>query len=224
MSDGHDGDRLLTRPDPLESEIEALRAEVPLRPAWRALLLREIDALPVPTRERRGPRLPMPGRRTLVMTPGLALAAAVGFVLLGAAAMYVALREHTATGALAVTADQSLPRSNLAGSASVDSGASGSSATAGRAPLVTVRFMLVAPEARRVALVGDFNQWNAGAAPMRRARDGQTWTIEVGLRPGRHAYAFVVDSDVVPDPAAPSAVGEDFGVRSSVVLVSETLR
>jgi 1,4-alpha-glucan branching enzyme len=85
---------------------------------------------------------------------------------------------------------------------------------------VTVRFLLVARNAGRVSVVGDFNGWNPGSTPMRRANDGQSWIAEVPLAPGRHVYAFVVDGDVVTDPAAPVAAEEDFGVRNSVVLVS----
>ena len=208
-----DSDRLLTGRDPLEAGIEALREQVPTRPEWRARLLAEIAALPAPARAERAARLPDVRRRALMLSPSLALAAAMGFMMLGAGTVYLLLRERaTPSASFSATADAT----TLPGT--------GVSDTAMGAPLVTVRFMLVAPEARRVALVGDFNQWNAGATPMRKARDGQRWIIEVGLRPGRHAYAFVVDDDVVADPAAPSAVGEDFGVRSSVVLVSESGR
>jgi 1,4-alpha-glucan branching enzyme len=70
-----------------------------------------------------------------------------------------------------------------------------------------------------VSLVGDFNQWDAHATPMRQLGDGRLWLVEVPLPPGRHVYAFVVDGDVTPDPAAPRAGEEDFGTPSSVVLV-----
>jgi 1,4-alpha-glucan branching enzyme len=83
----------------------------------------------------------------------------------------------------------------------------------------SVRFALVAPGATRVSLVGDFNQWDAKATPMRQLGDGRLWIVEVPLAPGRHVYAFVVDGDVTPDPAAPRAGEEDFGTPSSVVLV-----
>jgi hypothetical protein len=55
---------------------------------------------------------------------------------------------------------------------------------------------------------------------MRRSADGRAWLLDVPLPPGRHVYAFVVDGDLAPDPSAPRAGDEDFGVPSSVVLVS----
>jgi hypothetical protein len=82
-----------------------------------------------------------------------------------------------------------------------------------------VRFVLVAPTATRVSLVGDFNRWNPAALPMRKSNDGSAWMIEVSLVPGRHVYSFMVDGDLAPDPAAPRAAEDDFGVPSSVVLV-----
>jgi 1,4-alpha-glucan branching enzyme len=83
-----------------------------------------------------------------------------------------------------------------------------------------VRFVFVAPYASRVALVGDFNKWNPNVMPMRRSADGRAWMIDVPLAPGRHVYSFVVDGDLAPDPAAPRAGDDDFGVPSSVVLVN----
>jgi 1,4-alpha-glucan branching enzyme len=81
-----------------------------------------------------------------------------------------------------------------------------------------VRFGLRAPEARRVALVGDFNRWDPVATPLARTADG--WEVEVALTPGRHAYAFVVDgARWVLDPAAQRERDPDFGQARSVTVV-----
>ena len=81
-----------------------------------------------------------------------------------------------------------------------------------------VRFSISAPAAARVSLVGDFDGWNPSALPMRRA-GADTWTVDVRLEPGRHVFAFSVDGGLRPDPAAPRAVEDDFGVPSSVIVV-----
>jgi len=81
-----------------------------------------------------------------------------------------------------------------------------------------VRFSISAPTAVRVSLVGDFDGWNPDALPMRRA-GVDTWTVDVRLEPGRHVFAFSVDGGLRPDPTAPRAVEDDFGVPSSVVVV-----
>src|SRR3990172_4978283 len=65
-----------------------------------------------------------------------------------------------------------------------------------------------APNATRVSVVGDFNSWDAAAAPMRRVGKDGPWTATVLARPGRHVYAFLVDgAPPVADPPAPPAPG-----------------
>ena len=53
-------------------------------------------------------------------------------------------------------------------------------------------FFCVAPEARQVSLVGDFNSWNSTATPMARQPDGR-WTVSLELTHGYHEYLFLVD-------------------------------
>ena len=83
-----------------------------------------------------------------------------------------------------------------------------------------IRFSIRAPAAARVSLVGDFDRWDPAALPMQRAGDGETWTLDVHLPPGRHVFAYAVDGDLKIDPTAPRAIEDDFGVPSSVVVVA----
>lgn len=84
-----------------------------------------------------------------------------------------------------------------------------------------VKFVLVAPQASQVTVVGNFNGWNPSANPMERTPTGGTWTVTVPLEAGRHEYSFVVDGNHwVPDPAAPLASEDGFGTANSVLLVS----
>jgi len=81
------------------------------------------------------------------------------------------------------------------------------------------QFVLVAPEASSVVLVGDFNDWNLAATPLVRADGDGVWHVTVPLAPGRYRYTFVVDGDVWQnDPEAPAAEDE-FGRPNSVVTV-----
>ena len=87
----------------------------------------------------------------------------------------------------------------------------------------TVQFVLAAPGATGVTLVGDFNDWDPAALPLRPTADGAVWSVTIPLTPGRHEYAFVVDgTEWVPDPAAPPAPGADFGEPNSVVTVASS--
>jgi len=83
-----------------------------------------------------------------------------------------------------------------------------------------VKFVLIAPQAARVSVVGDFNRWDVAANPMTTQGKDGTWTIFVPLEPGLHTYSFVVDgTHFMPDPAAPLAPDDGYGHKSSVVLV-----
>jgi hypothetical protein len=83
-----------------------------------------------------------------------------------------------------------------------------------------VKFVLVAPQAARVSLVGDFNRWDPAATPMERTPTGGTWSVVIPLSAGRHEYAFVVDGKQwLPDPSAPLAPVDGLGAPNSVVLV-----
>jgi len=77
------------------------------------------------------------------------------------------------------------------------------------------RLAIRAPEARRVAVAGDFNGWSADATPLRRGPGG-AWTVELPLGPGRHQYQFVVDGVFVADPSAPT-VDDGFGGNNAVI-------
>jgi hypothetical protein len=71
-----------------------------------------------------------------------------------------------------------------------------------------------------VAVVGDFNDWDARATPLHPASDG-LWSVTVALRPGRYRYTFVVDGTRWRrDPYAPRALEDDFGAPTSVITVA----
>jgi 1,4-alpha-glucan branching enzyme len=53
-----------------------------------------------------------------------------------------------------------------------------------------VVFAIEAPDAQRVQLVGDFNQWTPDANEM--APAGPIWTSVVKLYPGRYRYRYVI--------------------------------
>jgi len=85
--------------------------------------------------------------------------------------------------------------------------------------LVPVHFICLAPEAREVAVVGDFNGWNPRANPLGRAFDG-SWQGSIQLRHGHHRYAFWVDGVLQVDPRGQGVSRNDQGQRVSLVAVS----
>jgi hypothetical protein len=169
-----------------------------VRSEWRAKVLDEVrQANDDRAANRPGAAAVVHGigsRRSLVLSWPIASAAAVVLFAAGATAARIGGRlRPDATPAVASTA---------------------------ALPSGTTRFVLVAPNAQRVALVGDFNLWDPAKAPMRRMQGSNAWVIDLPLSAGRHVYAFVVDGDVTADPSAPRTGGDDFGRPNSVVLVS----
>ena len=82
---------------------------------------------------------------------------------------------------------------------------------------VRVQFVLVAPDAKSVAVVGDFNDWNPSATPLESARG--MWSSEEVVTAGRHDYAFVIDGTRwIADPSAPQAPADELGGGYSVLI------
>lgn len=87
-------------------------------------------------------------------------------------------------------------------------------------PVVSVRFVLAAPEARSVSLVADFNDWAASGYELAPGTGGE-WEIVVPLRKGRsYIYNFVIDGERwIVDPAAAVRLDDGFGGGSSALTL-----
>lgn len=81
-------------------------------------------------------------------------------------------------------------------------------------------FELVAPQADKVCLVGDFNDWKLCEAPLQKNEATGAWTVRIAVPRGRHEYMFVVDDQSwVTDPEAPVRVEDGFGNVNAVVFL-----
>jgi 1,4-alpha-glucan branching enzyme len=81
-----------------------------------------------------------------------------------------------------------------------------------------VEFILNQPQARAVAVVGSFNDWDANRTPMSLESAG-CWKATVWLPAGRYEYRFVVDGQWMSDPSAKEHVQNTFGSTNSVRVV-----
>ena len=189
------------RDELLDQVVDELRA---LPPVNEAAVRRIVAA--VNSREQADARNPSDIRRWFGSR--VPLAAAAGLALAAGLAGYAIRGESAAAPApVAVTPAESVPLATLATSRSAPA-------------LVPTQFILDAPRARSVALVGDFNAWDSSANTLTRDSSSGIWSITLPLSPGRHAYAFVVDGTTLTlDPRAPKTQDPDFGTPSSVVLV-----
>jgi hypothetical protein len=218
---GRDGDDRTA--DAVMAElVRTLRVTPAVRPAWRAELLDAVahEAPPERASSRASSRAARAPRRPLVLQPTAAIAASLTFMLLGAGATVLATRvahdaplasDRVGPTAIALPTDPPAPRALV----QVRSETAGAPDPAGD----VVRFMIVAPRAADVAVVGDFNRWDPERTRLRPLADGRTWIADVPMQPGRHAYAFVIDGAVTGDPTAPRAGDDDFGQPNSVVVV-----
>lgn len=145
--------------------------------------------------------------RALPLSPLISAAIAAGLVGIGILlGSFVFDRGGQPTGRPPAVAGNNSPRSPLSDSVRV------------------IKFVLVAPHASTVSVVGDFNNWDSLATPMTRTPTGGTWSVAIQLPAGRHVYAFVVNgangsTQWVADPTAPLAPEDGLGAPNSVVLV-----
>ena len=82
-----------------------------------------------------------------------------------------------------------------------------------------INFVCVAPEAKKVTLVGDFNDWDPAAMPLKRQPDG-TWTAQITLGHGYHHYQFLIDGKPALDPRAQGTARNEQNEKVSLIAVS----
>lgn len=79
-------------------------------------------------------------------------------------------------------------------------------------------FIIHAPEAREVLIVGDFNGWDANNNGALVKGTGGYWTVQLRIPNRPQHYLFVVDRELVLDPNAQGAVFyEPLGQRVSLL-------
>jgi len=82
---------------------------------------------------------------------------------------------------------------------------------------------LLAPEASRVAVAGEFNNWNPIDTPLSNTGQG-LWVVRLMLRSGQYEYRFVVDGQWVEDPEAPQRMANSHGGFNSLLTVPLEVR
>ena len=81
-----------------------------------------------------------------------------------------------------------------------------------------VDFSLFAPAAAEVKLAGDFTDWQAAPAEMRKLKSG-AWKKTVYLPLGAYQYRFVVDGEWTNDPDSALREPNPFGAENDVCVV-----
>jgi hypothetical protein len=92
-------------------------------------------------------------------------------------------------------------------------------ANTGADPLVVHQFTYYQKGLESIALVGQFNDWDADSTSLTEVSPG-VWSVSVALRPGVYEYQFILNGKQrVADPTMPQ-VSSDFGSPNSVVKIS----
>lgn len=174
------------------------RRPVLMDPGARERIMAAVRAEPVPS--------PMPAWRRFMQPRDFRLSPARGALL--------------AAGLVGIGVFAGMATTNRGGRAAVERPSQGVAVSQPPVSDTLVKFVFVAPQAKNVSLVGDFNDWDLAKTPMTRAGNSGLWTVALRLPAGRHLYAFVVDgSSWVQDPSAPIAPDDGFGHANSVKLV-----
>lgn len=85
-------------------------------------------------------------------------------------------------------------------------------------PVCKVTFTLPAEEAKNVAVVGSFNEWNEKATPLKKLKNGSfkgTVDLDTGTS---YEFRYVVDGTYVNDSEADSYAWSDFAGAENSVL------
>ncbi len=82
-----------------------------------------------------------------------------------------------------------------------------------------VNFICHAPAAKNVCLIGDFNDWDPAAFPMKQQPDG-AWLVQIPLTHGHHHYQFLVDGKPMLDPRAQGVARNEQNQKVSLLAVS----
>jgi hypothetical protein len=86
--------------------------------------------------------------------------------------------------------------------------------------VVFVQFILEAPGASSVAVAGDFDGWEGSNLLSDPDGDG-VWSGRAPVKPGVHAYMFLVDGSTwMTDPRAERYAEDGFGNRNAILAVT----
>jgi chromosome partitioning protein len=82
-----------------------------------------------------------------------------------------------------------------------------------------VTFQILAPQAKEVYLVGDFNNWIISQDSKLQKREEGVWFKSLSLNPGRYKYRFVIDGNWQIDSQNPNTEPNPYGGLDSLLVI-----
>jgi 1,4-alpha-glucan branching enzyme len=75
------------------------------------------------------------------------------------------------------------------------------------------------PDAKKVFLAGDFNDWKTDQLAMQ--KQGDEWIFDLNMAPGKHRYKFIVDGQWIIDPNNKLWEQNEYGTGNSILWIEE---
>ncbi len=85
-----------------------------------------------------------------------------------------------------------------------------------------VKIFFYSPDARKVSIMGDFNDWDFGGLPLTPTGRKGLWEVNLRLKQGVYSYNFLIDGKIiVPDPNSSTQSPDGFGGMNSILFVKK---
>ncbi len=84
----------------------------------------------------------------------------------------------------------------------------------------SITFAAFYPDACKVQLAGNFNNWQPERDSMKKVGNEGDWQLTLRLRPGTYCYRLVIDGKWQQDPSNKSTEPNPYGELNSVLTVS----
>ncbi len=81
-----------------------------------------------------------------------------------------------------------------------------------------IEFKISAPNANKVAIAGDFNDWRPDVLAAKKDKKG-LWKASTTIPAGTYEYKFVIDGSWVTDPICSKKRANTYGSENSILEV-----
>ena len=79
-------------------------------------------------------------------------------------------------------------------------------------------FTIDAPDANKVCIAGQFNDWNTKSMPMKKSKDGK-WRVKMNIPKGKYEYKYFVDGAWAQDISGADMCPNPYGTNNCVLTV-----
>jgi 1,4-alpha-glucan branching enzyme len=85
-------------------------------------------------------------------------------------------------------------------------------------PVCKVTFEVASKESQTVSVVGDFNEWNATASPLKKLKNGKFKAIFSLVSGSSYEFKYLIDGEYINEEKADSLVWNEYANAENSVL------